>query len=151
MDALKLPVLGEVSPVVLLGGAVLALVLAKKAMEAGADVVAGVVTGDNAVTRSATDADGNRVTAYQGAGIAGTAGAVANAASGGTLASIGGWLGRKVYDLTHSDEPAAPAPSATPTAAAAVTAAPNPTNASFQDQSQATWNWSGWTGWGAVQ
>ena len=63
----------------------------------------GVVTGDNALTRNATDASGAPVTAYQGAGIVGTAGAAANAASGGVLSSIGSWIGTHVYDLTHDD------------------------------------------------
>lgn len=68
-------------------------------------VVAGTVTGDNAVTRSATNAQGQPTTAYVGAGVLGTAGAVTNAASGGTLASLGEWLGAKVYDWTHPGEP----------------------------------------------
>lgn len=72
---------------------------------------AGIVTGDNALTRNATNAAGEPVKAYQGAGIVGTAGAAANAASGGTLASLGEWIGGTLYDLTHP----APAPTAAPT------------------------------------
>lgn len=50
---------------------------------------AGVLTGDNAITKNATNASGERVTAYEGAGIFGTLGAATNAVSGGTLASLG--------------------------------------------------------------
>lgn len=67
--------------------------------------IAGAVTGDNPITRSATDAAGRPVTAYQGAGVVGTAGAAVNAASGGVLASLGDWIGGKVYDLLHDDQP----------------------------------------------
>lgn len=92
--------------VVLLG---VALYITKKAP----GVVSGIVTGDNAVTRNATDASGQPVTAYQGAGVLGTAGAVANAASGGTLASFGEWIGGKVYDWTHPNQPDPTAPTPT--------------------------------------
>lgn len=64
-------------------------------------VGAGLVTGNNALTQSATDGAGRRVTAYEGAGVVGTLGAAANAASGGYLASFGQWLGNAAYDLTH--------------------------------------------------
>lgn len=63
----------------------------------------GLFTGDNDLTRNATDADGKAVTAYQGAGVVGTLGAATNAVSGGYLASFGSWLGITVYDLTHDD------------------------------------------------
>lgn len=66
-------------------------------------VAGGVLSGDNALTQNATDSNGNRVTAYQGAGVLGTAGAAANTVSGGYLATFGTWLGGKAYDLTHSD------------------------------------------------
>lgn len=68
-----------------------------------AGTAGGILSGNNAVTENATDASGNPVTAYQGAGVVGTLGAATNAASGGILASFGGWLGRTAYDLTHSD------------------------------------------------
>lgn len=68
-----------------------------------ADATIGAVTGDNALTRGATNSDGTPQTAYQGVPVVGTLGAAANAASGGYLADFGGWLGRKTYDLTHSD------------------------------------------------
>ena len=63
----------------------------------------GLLTGDNALTNSAKDADGNKVTAYQGVPVVGTLGAAANAASGGYLASLGGWLGRSTYDLFNPE------------------------------------------------
>ena len=74
------------------------------------DAAKGAITGDNALTRSATDAAGKPVTAYQGAGVLGTLGAGVNAASGGWLASAGQWLGSAAYDWTHSatSPPAAP-------------------------------------------
>lgn len=59
----------------------------------------GLITGNNAITRSATNAAGEPVTAYQGAGVIGTIGAATNAASGGFLASLGEWLGGKAADL----------------------------------------------------
>lgn len=69
----------------------------------------GLISGNNAITQSATNAAGQPTTAYQGAGIVGTLGAATNAASGGVLASVGEWLGSTVYDWTHtstsSDEP----------------------------------------------
>ena len=69
--------------------------------------VAGYVSGDNALTKTATNAAGQPVTAYQGAGPLGTLGAAANAVSGGVLATFGGWLGGAVYDLTHPGQGAA--------------------------------------------
>ena len=53
----------------------------------------GIVTGDNALTRGATNAAGEPVTAYVGAGPVGTVGAAANKVSGGWLATAGEWLG----------------------------------------------------------
>ena len=94
--------------------------VAGDAINAATDVAAGIVTGDNALTRNATDASGAPVSAYQGAGIVGTVGAATNAASGGTLASFGSWLGTSTYDLLH------PAPEAAPSA------------------SQTSSNWFGW-------
>jgi hypothetical protein len=75
---------------------------------------AGLVTGHNAITENATNAEGEAVTAYEGAGIVGTVGATANAASGGRLASWGESLGSWVFDLTHDEyDPNAPAPAFT--------------------------------------
>lgn len=49
----------------------------------------GLLTGDNALTKG---------TAYEGAGIAGTLGAGANAISGGLLAQVGSWIGDKAFN-----------------------------------------------------
>jgi hypothetical protein len=66
-------------------------------------VAKGIVTNDNALTRSATDANGNAVTAYKETTVpvVGTLGAAANAASGGYLASFGEWLGNTTFDVLH--------------------------------------------------
>lgn len=45
----------------------------------------------------------NQGTPYEGAGAVGAAGNIANQVSGGILADFGGWLGGKVYDLTHPE------------------------------------------------
>jgi len=70
-------------------GAAAAAAAANAAREAG-----GLVTGNNALTLG---------TPYAGAGVVGTVAAAANAASGGTLRSIGEALGGWVYDVTHRD------------------------------------------------
>lgn len=71
----------------------------------------GLLTGDNALTKNATDAQGNKVTAYVGVPVLGTLGAAANEVSGGWLSSLGGWIGRSTYDLTHSEpDPTAAVP-----------------------------------------
>jgi hypothetical protein len=99
MSALKLPSLGKVEGLaVIVGLAVGAFVLWRVVR-----AVPGIVSGDNALTRGATDAAGNPTTAYVDVPIFGTAGAAANAASGGWLASVGDWLGSHAYDLTHDD------------------------------------------------
>ena len=90
--------------------------VAGDAINAATDVAAGIVTGDNALTQNATDASGAPVSAYQGAGIVGTVGAATNAASGGTLASIGSWIGITTYDLFHPAPAADTTPSASQTA-----------------------------------
>lgn len=56
--------------------------------------VGGVVSGNNALTQG---------TPYQGAGIAGTLGAGANAASGGTLQTVGEKIGGWLYDWFNED------------------------------------------------
>jgi hypothetical protein len=61
----------------------------------------GLLSGNNPLTQNATNADGRPVMAYQGGGVLGTAGAAANAASGGYLASIGEWFGRKASGLIN--------------------------------------------------
>lgn len=63
--------------------------IVKKTLGAAVDTAAGALTGNNAITKNATNASGERVTAYEGAGILGTLGAATNAVSGGTLASLG--------------------------------------------------------------
>jgi hypothetical protein len=60
---------------------------AADAAVATAQTAGGVVSGNNALTAG---------TPYQGAGIAGTLGAVANTASGGLFESIGDWIADKV-------------------------------------------------------
>ena len=89
-----------------LGVALVAAYLLKK-------TAAGMLTGNNALTQNAKDANGNPVTAYQNAGVLGTVGAATNAASGGVLASAGQWIGEKLFNATHSDPAAAPSTSAT--------------------------------------
>jgi hypothetical protein len=75
------------------GGLVLLYIAQKGVKEA-----AGLVTGDNAITRAQTNAAGEPTTAYVGAGVAGTAGAVVNSATGGQAATFGEWLGGKLAD-----------------------------------------------------
>lgn len=70
----------------------------------------GLLSGDNALTRNATDASGNPVTAYQGAGVVGSLGAAANAASGGYFASAGDWVGGRLFDLFGPSVPDITAP-----------------------------------------
>lgn len=91
-----------------LGGAVIAAAVfviwyAKKQLKDTADTAAGVVSGNNAITQNQTNAAGEKTTAYEGMGLAGTVGAAFNSASGGTFASIGEKLGGWAYDLLHSD------------------------------------------------
>lgn len=67
------------------------------------------------VTRAASSAvkavsNVNQGTPYEGTGVLGTLGHATDAASGGLLSQFGGWLGRKVFDLTHEEyDPNAPA------------------------------------------
>jgi hypothetical protein len=90
MASLTAPNLGEVEGSALIVAGVIALV-----------VVVYVVR--KASPSQAKDADGNPVTAYQNAGPIGVAGAAANAASGGWLATFGNWIGTKVGDATIDD------------------------------------------------
>lgn len=48
-------------------------------------------------------ADINQGTPYANSGVVGTVGHGFDAASGGVLSDIGGWIGGKLYDATHSD------------------------------------------------
>jgi hypothetical protein len=87
-----------------IGGAAIGAVVfivwyGKKQVAQAADLVGSVASGNNAVTRNQVDASGEKVTAYEGAGILGTLGAAFNSVSGGTLASLGSWLGGKTYDI----------------------------------------------------
>ena len=63
------------------------------------DVAGGIVSGNNALTQNQTNADGERVDAYEGKGVAGTVGAAANTVSGGILASVGQAIGRWTFDV----------------------------------------------------
>lgn len=85
---------GQYAVIAIVGLVVVYYVL-KKALPA----VGGLVSGNNAITQNQTDGAGQPVTAYQGAGVAGTLGAAANSASGGYFASIGEWIGGKAADL----------------------------------------------------
>lgn len=71
----------------------------KKDLGEAASLAGGIATGNNALTAG---------TAYEGTGIAGTAGAAANAASGGLFESIGSWIGGKLADITDTYDPNAP-------------------------------------------
>jgi hypothetical protein len=64
-----------------------------------AELGGGVLSGDNSLTRSQTDAAGNSTDAYVGKGVLGTAGAVVNTATGGFAASIGQTLGGWAFDM----------------------------------------------------
>ena len=100
--------LGKQNPLLLAGGAVLVIGvlywLGRKTIEDVAGAAGGAISGNNAITQNQVDIDGNKVDAYEGAGIFGTVGAAANSASGGVLASVGGAIGRTLYDWTHNDE-----------------------------------------------
>lgn len=68
--------------------------------DAGAalDEANGLLSGNNATTQGAVDAQGNPVSAYVGAGILGTLGAESNKVSGGWFASEGEQLGDWLFD-----------------------------------------------------
>jgi hypothetical protein len=104
--AIERAIASEVAGPLLLiaGGAVLVLYVLPK-------VLKGIFTNKNPVTNNQTDAYGNPVTAYSETTtpIIGTLGAAANSVSGGTLASIGEWLGGKIADITMPYDPNAPA------------------------------------------
>lgn len=92
MSAVALPDLGKAEGTMMMAAGVVALVVVVYVWKKGASL-----------TKTATDADGNPVTAYAGAGPVGVAGAAANAVSGGWLATFGNWLGSKTADLTQTD------------------------------------------------
>lgn len=121
------------------------------------DIGKGIVTGDNALTRGATNAEGQAVTAYQGAGPVGTLGAAANAASGGYLATLGQWLGDKAFDVFGTDQADSQAPAAaddvTFTKPAGVDAGytlPVSRELTFSEASGVGYDWRGY-GWGVVE
>lgn len=78
-----------------------------KGAAAAVDGVAGVLTGNNAITKNASNSAGEKVTAYEGAGILGTLGAGANAISGGWFATLGENVGGWIYE-TANPEPVKP-------------------------------------------
>lgn len=72
------------------------------------DTASGLATGDNALVHNATNADGQRVDAYEGWGAAGTLGAATNAASGGWFSTFGEYLGGFFYRGLHPETETAP-------------------------------------------
>lgn len=79
-----------IGAIVILGGVY--LILSKIAKDA-ADAAAGIVSGDNVVTRNQTNYSGETTDAYVNKGVLGTLGAATNSASGGIFATIGEKLG----------------------------------------------------------
>lgn len=93
--------IGKAEAVLLGVGVLLAGYLAYKFFGIGSDLV----SGNNSLTRKATDAAGKPVTAYVDKGPLGTLGGAFNAASGGWLASAGNWIGGKLADVTNPTPP----------------------------------------------
>jgi hypothetical protein len=105
------------NPLMLAGGVVLIIgvlyYLTSKTIKDVASGAAGVLSGNNAITQNQTNASGQKVTAYEDAGVLGTLGAAFNSLSGGTLSTIGqnthnsftdavdGW----VYSLLNPEKP----------------------------------------------
>lgn len=94
---------------VILGGlAFAAYWIVKQSLSGIKDAAAagqGLLTGNNAITANATDAAGDPVGAYTGAGVLGTLGAETNAISGGWLASFGEDIGGFFADVLHPYDP----------------------------------------------
>lgn len=107
------PTLGQVEGNTLLVAGGIALIVVLYVLKQAPAAVAGAVTGKNALTENATNADGTPQTAYYGAGPLGTLGAATNAVSGGWLSTWGDDFGSWFYGATHSD-PLAPAPAPAP-------------------------------------
>lgn len=99
---------------------------------AAKDVALDVVDGRNAIT------EGARTTAYQNAGVVGTAAALTDRASGGFFSSIGEWIGGKVYEVTHP-EWNAPASGQSSTVAGGKSASPKPIPAPGSLSGQGIW------------
>lgn len=108
------PTLGEAEGTTMLVAGAIALLAVLYVLRNGPAAVAGALSGKNALTENATNADGSPQTAYYGAGPLGTLGAATNAASGGWLSSWGDDLGSWLFEGTHSDPLAAPAPAPAP-------------------------------------
>lgn len=128
MTKITVPTLGEVDGTVMIAAGVAALLVVWYVVRKAKDVIPGALSGDNALTRGATNADGSAQTGYVGAGPLGTLGAATNAASGGYLSSFGDWLGGTVYDLTHADptsDPSTAAANAQPAAPGAASLDPS--------------------------
>lgn len=68
--------------------------IGRKTLTDAASATAGLVTGNNAITAG---------TAYEGKGIAGTVGGAVDKAGGGLFSTIGGWLGGKIYEVSHPE------------------------------------------------
>jgi len=79
-------------------------VMLYRAAKAAPQIAAGLVSGHNAITENQTNADGDKTTAYEGAGLLGTLGGIANSASGGWFATAGQNIGGWVYDATHKPD-----------------------------------------------
>lgn len=131
------PSLGQAEGTTLLVAGGVALLAVLYVIRKAPAAVAGAVSGKNALTANAANADGSAQTAYYGAGPAGTLGAATNAASGGWLSSFGDWIGTKLGDATISD------PNAQANAADAAKAAADLKSSPF-DYGNETTNPYGW-------
>lgn len=105
---MKAPTLGEAEGTVLLVAGGIALLAVLYVLRKAPAAVAGAVTGKNALTQNATNADGSAQAGYYGMGPAGTIGAATNAASGGYLSTFGDWLGGIPGDVADFFHPANP-------------------------------------------
>lgn len=92
--ALKNPIPVAIGIAVVLGAVYL---IGRRVVVDVASVPAGIVTGNNVITRGA------RTNAYEGRGIVGTLGATVDRAGGGFFSWLGERIGRGVYDLTHRE------------------------------------------------
>lgn len=103
MKAQALAYLDKQNPLMLAAGAALVLgviyYLGRKTITDTVGAAAGLVSGNNAITRNQTNLDGERVTAYEGKGVLGTLGAINNSVSGGTFATLGEKIGGWAFDI----------------------------------------------------
>ena len=90
--------LAGANPMLLGAGLAVLLIVGYSLARGALGTLGGLVTGDNAITQNQTNADGEKTTAYEGAGVAGTVGAVVNSATGGAAASLGESIGGAFYD-----------------------------------------------------